>query len=220
MSNRCIKFCLNCIPCVFDHHQLLYILTEKINKKWVKKVGSMDSSKYFNVDVFHFPPINLFSTFYQVLSFAVTVHHCFFNKIKYNTYIWLSTACFDYKFHIIQIVDKFVNATKNAISKILCLNKKTLLVTLNLHPTLASNISNHKLSQVHLTVLVFVVLQKLHQSCFLVIQFIIIQYPWSSCIISQLGWKQPNRMIAVNSREYSDIWMVCNICNCQWQLTL
>ncbi len=52
---------------------------------------------------------------HQVASSSARVHHKVYPIDDMEEYVPLSTGCFDHKFHIIKMVDKFVEAVKSAI---------------------------------------------------------------------------------------------------------
>ncbi len=90
-----------------------YISTEKINKMRKKIDIVSEFTQIYGGD--GAPLIDKSFKCYHVKDSPIHVHHKF-SKIKdFKDYVPLSTGCFDYKFHAIKIIDKFVSVIESAI---------------------------------------------------------------------------------------------------------
>mmetsp|Transcript_27301 Transcript_27301/g.56593 ORF Transcript_27301/g.56593 Transcript_27301/m.56593 type:complete len:363 (+) Transcript_27301:712-1800(+) len=63
------------------------------------------------------PPVHDFDSFYQVASSSVTVHYRVSKISDFSNYVPLSTGCFDFKFHRIQVIDKFLFVIEKGIGR-------------------------------------------------------------------------------------------------------
>ncbi len=98
-----------------NHYKPYYLSVEKFGR-------SISDDKEYNgfVQVFAgggSPNVDDSYISHQVASSSVTVHHKVSSISEFSDFVPLSTACFDYKFHAIQVVDKFVQGVERAIGK-------------------------------------------------------------------------------------------------------
>ncbi len=97
------------------HYRPYYISIEKFG-------NAISDDKEYNGFVQIFagggsPNVNNIYTSHQVASSSVTVHHKVSSTSDFSDFVPLSTACFDYRFHAIQVVDKFVEGVEKAVGK-------------------------------------------------------------------------------------------------------
>lgn len=101
-----------------DHQQPVYISAEKINNSFKKKNNFNCYTQLFAGG--GAPTILSIDDSYmsqQVASSSVTPNHKVCPIADMEEFMPLITGCFDHKFHVIKVVDKFVEAIESAIGR-------------------------------------------------------------------------------------------------------